>query len=208
MGASAVQLRQLRRLAVKALIWLALGALLGACADLAPLPTLAVLPTAIPTSAPGATEPAAGESGSPEQPTTPGVDTLTPAPATPGSGESTVGPTAPGQTASPLGPTAASTAPAASASPGSSATVPTGTGLRSPTPTPTVAAATPTPECAGDCRRDGMVTVDELLIMVNIALGAVPTSTCLVGDANQSGEITVDEILVAVNHALSGCVPP
>jgi hypothetical protein len=71
-----------------------------------------------------------------------------------------------------------------------------------------VAAATPTPECAGDCRRDGMVTVDELLIMVNIALGAVPTSTCLVGDANQSGEITVDEILVAVNHALSGCVPP
>ena len=105
--------------------------------------------------------------------------------------------------------------------------VPTGppipTGTRSPTPavtltvtssrtssptatsTPSVT-GTPTPiECVGDCTGGGQVTVDEILTMVNIALGTVQVSGCNAGDVNGDGEITVDEILTAVNNALTGC---
>ena len=63
----------------------------------------------------------------------------------------------------------------------------------------------PTPVCAADCNRDGIVTVGEILTMVNIALGNAPTIDCLPGDANDDGHITVDEILMAVNNALNGC---
>jgi hypothetical protein len=68
--------------------------------------------------------------------------------------------------------------------------------------------ATPTPvivPCVGDCSGDHSVTVDELLAMVNIALGNANVSTCLAGDANHDNKITVDEILTAVNNALNGC---
>jgi hypothetical protein len=59
--------------------------------------------------------------------------------------------------------------------------------------------------CIGDCNGKRSVTVDELLIMVNIALGNPPVTTCEAGDANHDGHITVDEILTAVNNALNGC---
>lgn len=72
-----------------------------------------------------------------------------------------------------------------------------------PTPTPTVSL----PPCIGDCGGDGQVTVDEILTMVDIALGTAAISTCDAGDANQDRSITVDEILTAVNNALNGCVP-
>lgn len=65
---------------------------------------------------------------------------------------------------------------------------------------------TPTPTCVGDCNGDGQVTVDDILTMVNIALGNANISTCLAGDANHDGQITVDEILTAVDNALNGCV--
>ncbi|MFI5395793.1 MAG: plastocyanin/azurin family copper-binding protein [Candidatus Binatia bacterium] len=82
-----------------------------------------------------------------------------------------------------------------------------------PTPTPSVAAATPTstptpsptPVCVGDCNGNGQVTVDEILTMVNIALGNAQITACEAGDANHDGHITVDEILTAVNNALNGC---
>jgi len=63
---------------------------------------------------------------------------------------------------------------------------------------------TPRP-CVGDCNDDGTVTVDEILTMVNIALGNAPVTACEAGDANQDGQITIDEILTAVNNALNGC---
>ncbi len=69
-----------------------------------------------------------------------------------------------------------------------------------PTPSPT-----PSPVCVGDCGKDGAVTADELLIMVNVALGNTGVASCLAGDGNGDGEITVDEILKAVKNALSGC---
>jgi hypothetical protein len=69
------------------------------------------------------------------------------------------------------------------------------------------ATATPMPgsPCTGDCDGMGSVTVDEILTMVNIALGNADVSTCNAGDANNDGQITIDEILTAVNNALNGC---
>lgn len=69
-----------------------------------------------------------------------------------------------------------------------------------PTPTPTPGAV-----CTGDCGGDGEVTIDELILMVNVALGLAPAQNCPPGDVNGDGEITIDEIIQAVNRALSGC---
>jgi hypothetical protein len=57
----------------------------------------------------------------------------------------------------------------------------------------------------GDCNGDLEVTVDEILSMVNIALGNTSVSACEAGDANHDGEVTVNEILAAVNNALNSC---
>jgi hypothetical protein len=59
--------------------------------------------------------------------------------------------------------------------------------------------------CSGDCNGDGQVTVDELLSMVNGALGNSAASTCMPGDTNHDDHITIDEVLAAVNKALNGC---
>jgi len=59
--------------------------------------------------------------------------------------------------------------------------------------------------CAGDCSLDGEVTVDDLLAMVNVALGTTGLGTCGAGDANRDGSIAVDDILTAVQHALNAC---
>jgi hypothetical protein len=70
-----------------------------------------------------------------------------------------------------------------------------------PTPTPT-----PTPRpCVGDCNGDMVVTIGDLLTMVNIALGRASISICPQGDASGDNHITVDELLAAVNDALEGC---
>ncbi|MFI5398145.1 MAG: hypothetical protein ACHQ9S_21630 [Candidatus Binatia bacterium] len=79
----------------------------------------------------------------------------------------------------------------------------TPTEVSTSTPTAT-ATATPVPPCAGDCTGKGRVTVDDILTMVNVALGT-PDVTCAAGDVNHDGRITVDEILTAVNNALNGC---
>jgi len=49
------------------------------------------------------------------------------------------------------------------------------------------------------------VTVNELIAMVNIALGQLDASACAAGDVNHDGDITIDEILRAVNVALTAC---
>jgi hypothetical protein len=77
-------------------------------------------------------------------------------------------------------------------------------------PTPTATTVVPTPtvgpsSCVGDCSGNNEVTVDELILMVNVALGNTQVSACTPGDVNQDGEITVNEIVAAVNAALNGC---
>lgn len=85
----------------------------------------------------------------------------------------------------------------------------TATPTRTATTSPTVMATptdTPAPiPCIGDCNDDTQVTVDELLTMVNIALGSADVGTCRPGDANNDKQITIDEILRAVNNALNEC---
>ena len=62
--------------------------------------------------------------------------------------------------------------------------------------------------CVGDCDHNSSVSIDELLEMVNVALGNLSVHACDFGDANGDGQITVDEILAAVQNALVGCPPP
>jgi len=76
------------------------------------------------------------------------------------------------------------------------------------TPTP---AATPTPTpCPGDCNHDMSVTIDELVLCVNIALNVASEQACPPCDVDGNGSVTVDEIIAAVNAALNGCsmTPP
>lgn len=60
-------------------------------------------------------------------------------------------------------------------------------------------------QCAGDCRGDAAVTVDDIVEMVNIAVGDDKVSGCLAGDTNDDGQITIEEILAAVTRVLNGC---
>ena len=76
------------------------------------------------------------------------------------------------------------------------------TGLGTPDVDKLVQAFTP---CAGDCNGDSAVTVDELILGVNIALGAVDPMLCTPMDANRDGEVTIDELIQATNRALNGC---
>lgn len=61
------------------------------------------------------------------------------------------------------------------------------------------------PPCTGDCNGSGDVTVDEILVGVNIALGSTAVGACLGFDGNGDAVVTVDEIVGAVNSALAGC---
>ena len=83
-----------------------------------------------------------------------------------------------------------------------------GTAVNSPTPTPVPGSPTATfgfQPCPGDCDGDGMVTIDELVTAVNIALGSAGVAACPAADHDQSGAVTIDELVRAVNAALSGC---
>ena len=59
--------------------------------------------------------------------------------------------------------------------------------------------------CPGDCGRNGEVTVDELIIGVNIALGSARLDQCSAMDSGADGEVTINELVSAVNAALNGC---
>lgn len=123
------------------------------------------------------------------------------------SATATFSPTSSPSPTSTLPSTATSTA-TRSATATSTPTVPVPTATASATVTATLPEPTATggPEpCTGDCSADGEVTVDELLLMVNIALGSADPSACPPGDPSGDGEVTIDEILTATNAALNGC---
>jgi len=59
--------------------------------------------------------------------------------------------------------------------------------------------------CAGDCDDSGTVSIDELVTLVKIALGASSASACGSADADGDRRVTIDEIVAAVKNALDGC---
>jgi hypothetical protein len=85
---------------------------------------------------------------------------------------------------------------------GQSCNVPGHAGQCNPVPTPTPGGCG---SCVGDCNGNCVVTVDELIIMVNIALDDNGTGRCVAGDVSGDGHITINEIIAAVNNALLEC---
>ena len=69
------------------------------------------------------------------------------------------------------------------------------------------ATASPTPgPCVGDCNSNGVVTINELIIGVNIALGNASIGQCPSFDLNNDDMIAVSELVAGVNALLNGCV--
>ena len=62
--------------------------------------------------------------------------------------------------------------------------------------------------CTGDCNGDGMVTIDEMVTAVTLALGGADLGSCRAVDANGDGVVTVNEVVAAVTYALDGCPLP
>jgi arylsulfatase A-like enzyme len=60
--------------------------------------------------------------------------------------------------------------------------------------------------CAGDCDNDGVVTVDEIVAGVGIAIDGSHIDACASLDADGSALISLDELMRAVASSLSGCV--
>ena len=65
--------------------------------------------------------------------------------------------------------------------------------------------AAPAPSCAGDCDGNGQVSVDELVVGVNIALGEASLVGCAGLDRDGDGLVTINELISAINAALVGC---
>jgi hypothetical protein len=139
-------------------------------------------PTLTPTQSvtPGAPTP------TPTQPVTPGGPTLTPTRSiTPGGRTRTA--TATGTaTQTPGGPTLTPTQPVTPGGPTVTATAPCSVG------------------CVGDCDGNCSVAVNELIILVNIALGNADASACLHG-VPDGVDVNISLLIQAVNHALGGC---
>ena len=63
----------------------------------------------------------------------------------------------------------------------------------------------PPPACAGDCDGSRDVSINELLLGVNILINGASTSQCLAMDTNGDGAVNVNELVQAVNVALGTC---
>ena len=77
--------------------------------------------------------------------------------------------------------------------------------LPDPDPCAGTACQSRPPPGAGDCNHDLAITIDELVLGVDIALGKKPLATCPAFDTDQSGAVLVDELLLAVRALLRAC---
>lgn len=64
---------------------------------------------------------------------------------------------------------------------------------------------TPSEDCPGDCNRDQLVSIDELIRAVAVALDRVPLDRCPAADLDDDGLVNIEELVRAVNAGLSGC---
>src|SRR5260221_9289588 len=58
--------------------------------------------------------------------------------------------------------------------------------------------------CVGDCDQNGVVTITDLLLGVNIVLGEKPVSACPAFE-NSEGKVDMPQLIKGVNNALEGC---
>ena len=72
------------------------------------------------------------------------------------------------------------------------------------TPTQTVSPTSTLRPCVGDCNGSNQVTIDELIIMVHIALDNAQPPVCPHG-VPSGAEVDIALIIQAVNNALTGC---
>ena len=94
----------------------------------------------------------------------------------------------------------------ATATPTATRTVPPGsTATATSPPTATATPTEPPRGCDGDCDGDGAVSINELILAVNIALDNAPQSACLNADADNNGVVVINDLIAAVNSALQGC---
>jgi hypothetical protein len=59
-------------------------------------------------------------------------------------------------------------------------------------------------QCVGDCNGNDVVTINELILGVNIALGTQPVSACP-AFANAQDMVNIAQLIKGVNNALNGC---
>jgi hypothetical protein len=59
----------------------------------------------------------------------------------------------------------------------------------------------------GDCNDDGAVTIDELLLGVNIALDPALLPECDEFDITEDTRVTVNELVGGVKALLNTCLP-
>jgi hypothetical protein len=74
-----------------------------------------------------------------------------------------------------------------------------------PHATPTATPAAPASHCAADCNRDGVVTVNELVSSINVALGRAPLEACPSSDRNGDNAVLIGDLIDGVGGALDGC---
>jgi len=63
------------------------------------------------------------------------------------------------------------------------------------------------PTCSGDCLNDGEVTVEDLVLVVNIAGNPAQIAACDAADTNHDQRIDFAEIIAALDVALAGGAP-
>lgn len=73
------------------------------------------------------------------------------------------------------------------------------------TPTSSLTPTSSSVPCAGDCDNSRTVSINELVLGVNIALDREPVTSCDRLDRDASGHITIDELVASVNNALRNC---
>lgn len=58
------------------------------------------------------------------------------------------------------------------------------------------------PFCLGDCNQDRAVTVNEMVVLVDISMGGTDLVACIPGNRNADTEISVNELVGAVDKGL------
>jgi hypothetical protein len=59
--------------------------------------------------------------------------------------------------------------------------------------------------CVGDCSANGVVSTNEIVLGINVALGRLPLGSCRAFDEDRDGAVSIAELLRSVGDVLEGC---